>query len=96
MEKLNSEKKITLSEFWKSKTPMAIHCNTKEKARTLLNAFDKLGKKWRNGDSYLEIDYYSLRYGNTCYSNGNRFDGISWYKLNCYTIYEFEEVDLDN
>ena len=87
---------ITLEEFWKSERKIAIHCNTKEKAKKLLNAFDKMCKKWRNGDSYLENDYYSLKYENTCYSNDNRFDGISWYRLNCYTIYEFEDVDLDN
>lgn len=90
------KKKITLKAFFESKKYLAIHCDTKEKAEKLLKAFDKLGKKWRNGDSYLGINYYGLRHKNTCYSNDNRFDGISWYKLNGYTIYEFDEVDLEN
>ena len=91
--------KIKLTEFWNSKENLAIHCNTKEKANELLKAFDKLGKKWSNGMSYLDVDYYTLDYGlyyrNTCYSNHNKFNGYSNYKSHDYTIYEFEDVDLD-
>lgn len=47
-------KKITLSEFFKNDEKLAIHCDTEEKANLLLKAFDKMGKKWFAGNSYLE------------------------------------------
>ncbi len=89
-------KKITLTEFWNSKKTMAVHCNTKEKAKTLLKAFDKLGKKWVSGNRYLDILEYEIYYQYTCYLNDNSY----WDYERCndygYTIYEFEEIDLDN
>ena len=50
--------KITLKEFWESDRDLAIHCNTEEEAKKLLKAFDKLGKKWCEGDSYLDDNHY--------------------------------------
>ncbi len=95
-EEKNSElKKITLSEFWKSKENLAIHCNTKEKAKQLLKAFDKLGKKWFGGDSYLEINCWNKNKENTCYSNINEYSPIDWYKAHDYTIYEFEDINFE-
>ena len=89
-------KKITLTEFWNSIFAMAIHCDTEEKANELLQAFDKLGKKWCDDTSYLSSNEYYFQKDETCYSNENGFDRISWYKSNGYTIYEFDEVDLEN
>ena len=89
-------KKITLSEFWNSKYAMAIHCNTEEKARKLLNVFDKMGKKWRGGYSYLDEFYYDIYHQYTCFSNNGEYCYYEWYNDNGYTIYEFEDVDLDN
>ena len=91
-------KKITLTKFWnnKEKKRMAIHCDTKEKAKTLLNAFDKLGKRWYCGYSYLNIDYYSVYHQDTCYSNNNQYGSYDFYRGSNYKIYEFDEVDLEN
>ena len=88
--------KITLKEFWKSDKSLAIHCNTEEKAKILLKAFDKLGKKWCSGKSYLEQNLWSSYNINTCYNNGNKFCHYDFYKGHDYTIYEFEDVDLEN
>lgn len=88
-------KKITLTEFWNSKNDLAIHCDTEEKAKTLLKAFDKLGKKWAGGNSYLNSDCIIKR-GDVCYSNTNRFCGYEYYRLMGYKIYEFDEVYLEN
>ncbi len=87
--------KIKLSEFWKSKEKLAIHCNTEEKANKLLTAFDKLGKKWLYGNSYLESNYWEYNKKNTCYNNSNQYADIHWYKHNNYKIYEFEDIDFD-
>lgn len=89
-------KKITLTEFWASKEKLAIHCDTEEKANELLQAFHKLGKKWSSDMSYLDCDYYSIYKQNTCYSNDNAYAYYNWYRKNGYTIYEFDEVDLEN
>lgn len=84
--------KITLEEFWNSKEKLAIHCDTEEKANKLLKAFDKLGKKWTSGDSYLAWNCWKGYEKYTCYSNDNGYALINWYKENDYKIYEFEDV----
>lgn len=87
-------KKITLTEFWKkSYKNLAIHCNTEEKAKTLLKAFDKLGKKWSSGSSYLDSNFIN-KLSDYCYSNHNKFCEYEHYRLMGYKIFEFEEVDL--
>ena len=88
--------KITLKEFWESGRDLAIHCDTEEKAKILLKAFDKLGKKWSVGKSYLEQNLWSIYNRQTCYNNENKFCYYNFYKERNYTIYEFEDVDLDN
>lgn len=87
--------KIKLTEFWDSKQALAIHCDTQEKAKTLLKAFDKLGKKWVDGDSYLGDTYYNYFGRITCYTNTGIIGRYNTFKISYYTIYEFDEVDLD-
>lgn len=90
-------KKITLTEFWNSKYAMAIHCNTRQKAKKLLKAFDKLGKVWSGGYSYLNnFGEYEIYHQYTCYTNDGHYCSDEWYNDHGYTIYEFDEVDLDN
>ena len=85
--------KITLAEFWNSKEKIAIYCNTKEEAKKLLMAFDKLGKKWCDGDSYLDDDCYRR---DACYDNNCEHSYYGYYKAAKYKIYEFADVDLEN
>lgn len=85
--------KITLKEFWESDRDLAIHCNTEEKAKKLLKAFDKLGKKWCDGDSYLADDCYRR---DVCYDNNCEHSYYDSYKKCNYAVYEFEDVDLEN
>ncbi len=87
-------KKITLKEFWNSKEKLAIHCDTEEKAEKLLNAFDKLGKKWVNSDRYIDVNHWEIDKEKTCYCNEGYCSPIDWYKENDHKIYEFEDVDL--
>ena len=94
-EKSSKLKKITLSEFWNSKEKLAIHCNTKEKAKQLLAAFDKLGKKWWTGESYLLENDWKCYEEESCYSNKGTYTKKSDFELMNYIIYEFEDVDLE-
>ena len=96
MEKLNSKKEIKLTEFWNNTNILYIHCNTRQKATTLLNAFNKLGKTWSGGCSYLKRDNYDDEESKTCYSNRGMYCGYEECKGGNYTIYEFDEVDLKN
>lgn len=90
------KKKITLKAFFKSRRALAIHCNTEEKANQLLRAFDKMGKTWVSGKSYLSENYYRNYKQNICYTNDRAYAYCNWCKKNDYKIFEFDEVDLDN
>lgn len=95
---IDTKKKLTLTEFWdnKGKQPLAIHCDTEEKANKLLKSFDALGKTWNDGDSYLLTNMYGFYKDKTCYSNEGGYNRCISYKTRLYKIYEFEEVDLDS
>lgn len=85
--------KITLSEVL-SMNPhfTAIHCDTEEKANELLIVFNKLGKKWINGESYLADNYWRFETTETCYGLDGSSGISKWYD----NVYEFDEVDLNN
>ena len=90
------EKKITLKEFFESKEELCIHCDTEEKANTLLKAFHKMGKKWCGGKSYLKDNLWRAERENTVYYNKGTYGDTDYSKKHNYTIYEFEEVDLQD
>ena len=90
------KKKITLKAFFESRRALTIHCDTEEKANRLLKAFDKLGKTWCSGISYLSKNNYSSYKQEMCYTNNCCYASYDWCKRKCYKIYEFEDVDLEN
>lgn len=83
--------KITLKDFFESKK-IAIHCDTEEKAQKLCEAFDKMGKKWRLGQSYLEDNAWRKYKKDTCYTNDGFFYETSWLLFDDFKIYEFDDV----
>ena len=87
--------KITLEEFFESDNNLAIHCDTEEKAQKLCEAFDRLGKAWVTGTSYLENNYW-LKYGkDACYTNSKMACNKEYLLNEHFGIYEFEDVILD-
>lgn len=88
--------KLTLTQFWNCEKELAIHCNTEEKANRLLKAFDRLGKKWSSGDSYLDDDYYHVNMQDTCYTNISMYCDKEYLEKSGCRVYEFEDIDLDN
>ena len=92
----NKNTKITLSDFFNAKEILVIHCDTEEKAKQLLEAFDRLGKEWSNGESYLEVTNWSMAEKETCYDNKGLYSSYKIYKENDFNIYEFENGDLNN
>lgn len=88
--------KITLSEFWKSKKELAIHCKTEDEAKELLKAFDKAGKKWCSGKKYTDHTNWENYKNKTHYFNDGCFESTMYVKDNNVIVYEFNEVDLNN
>lgn len=89
-------KKITLSEFFKNDEKLAILCDTEEKANLLLKAFDKMGKRWRSNQSYLEENNWRGFKEKTCYENDGTYCCKEFYLGTSYIVYEFEEVILED
>jgi hypothetical protein len=87
-------KKITLKEFFESKQELAIHCDTEEKAKKLLSAFDKMGRKWRSGESYAEITNWEDYKEETLYYNDGCYADLDYGTEHNHDVYEFENVDL--
>lgn len=96
-EEEEKNKKITLKEFFENDEKLAIHCNTKEKAQKLCEAFNKMGKKWSGaGDkSYLKSNYWQFYEEETCYSNKGRFCNKGFYLNKNCKVYEFEDVKIE-
>lgn len=89
--------KITIKEFWETDEELVIHCNTKEQAITLLTEFDKLGKRWFSGESYLNYNFYTEYTTDIYYSNHNTFSyrKNNWSHKKNVKFYEFEDIVLN-
>lgn len=83
---------ITLEKFFDSKEKLAIHCDNLSYANILLKYFNKLGKKWNDGKSYLEDNQWDKYKSDTCYSNDGTYTSKDSYE---YKVYGFEEVILE-
>lgn len=86
---LYKNKKITLTEFLNSGDKLAIHCDTREKAEKFIKQF-KIIDKWGNFKNYYKV--YEEK---TCYCNDYQYGDLEYFIENNYTIYEFEDVDLE-
>lgn len=86
---------ITLQQFFESDTALAIHCDTRGKAKKLCEAFDKLGKKWSDGKSYLKYNYWNKLQKETCYTNCLTYSDKQWYLDIGFKVYEFEDIIFD-
>lgn len=88
--------KITLEEFFESDNNLAIQCDTEEKAQKLCEAFDRLGKEWCNGTSYLENNHWRDYGKDACYTNSKMSCDKEFLLNEHFGIYEFEDVILDD
>jgi len=87
---------MTIKEFFESKDKLAIHCNTEEKAKKLLGAFDKAGHRWVTGDCYIADTAWGIYEEETCYNNTGCYGSTNYFKECHYTIFEFEEIELED
>ena len=90
--KLQPNKKITLKEFFESKQELAIHCETEEEAKTLLSAFDKMGKKWSTGNRYTEFNNWNNYGQKTIYYNDGTYGNLN--HIGERMVYKFKNIEL--
>lgn len=81
-------KKINIYDFYKSEETIFIRCDTFQQACILCDQFNKDGKKWVGGSSYLEHVYFSKPA--TYYSNKGNYNLYVLFNK----VYSFEEVDF--
>lgn len=81
-------KKINIYDFYKSNKELLIKCDTFQQACILCDQFNKDGKKWSGGFSYLDL--VSFEKSPTYYSN----KGFHYSVPLGLTTYSFEEVDF--
>ena len=88
-----SNYKTTLDEFFDKSQNKFIHCNSEQKAKILLCAFDKAGKKWTTGYSYKDLKYFYNCTKEIYYSNDGMYTyGSAITKED--SVFEFEDVNI--
>ena len=90
-----SRYKITIDEFFASYKLLAIATPTEEQAKILCRVFDKMGKKWLFGKSYLEETNWSDKKEETAYSNHGNHGSSKFYLKEGAPVYSFDEVDIE-
>ena len=80
----------------------AVHCDTEEKAKSLLKNLGEHGVRWCSGDGVLFLHYWEVYGSKTCYAldDDDGFSELSYsnydlLKEEDYKIIEFEEL-LEN
>lgn len=75
---------------------IAVQCETKEQAKALLKWLHFKGKRWSNGESYLEVNYWNKFKDNTCYEiHEGTYEEIDFCKEENIPVISFAEaIDL--
>jgi len=70
-------------------------CDTEEKSRELLAWADSRGLKWTEGETYLELSYYTRYLNEICYYLYNgQCNASIWFKDKGFEILNYEDVLL--
>lgn len=74
---------------------VCMHCSTVEEAYTFLSFLDSIGRKWCNGQDYLENMRYEEYLEDTVYYfNNGTFSDIGYAHEQHYNVLEFADFDL--
>ena len=84
---------LTLNEFLNNIDDLCISCPTYEAAVALCMAFQKRGKRWRSGSSYIQNPSFRWYEENTVYSNKGSYADTSFACSHGYTIYKLNEIN---
>lgn len=88
-------KRLNIKQFFEIRANFAIHCDTEEKAKKLLKAFDKTGRRWPSGQRYTNCTAWGNHKEETCYGNTGGCDSVEFCREYGYIVFEFEEIELD-
>lgn len=73
-----------------------MHCKTEEEANIFCKYLHSLGKRWSNGSSYLNENYYKVFHSETCYDfEYDCYDNIEYFIESECTILEFSDFEWD-
>lgn len=88
---------MTIKEFFESKSALAIHCNTEEKAKKLVKAFNKAGRRWASGEPYINTAWEIYK-DETCYTNDGCYGDAEYFREDepSRTILEFDEIEFED
>lgn len=71
-----------------------MHCDTREKAILFTTYLHNHGKRWINGDSYLNNENWAMHKPDTCYRFViGRAAGLKFYQDHGLRILEFDHFD---
>lgn len=85
--------KITLSEFWAREERLAIYCESELQVKCLCKTMLKRGfKNKKKNEVFIEYARYVLNDKHCICTAINQANG----KLDCKTVYNFDEVDLEH
>lgn len=85
---------MTIKQFFKSKEKLAIHCNSEDKAKALLKAFDKAGYKWCDESRYTDTTCWYYYKEEICYGNNRTCADRERYQDSDFKILEFEDIEI--
>ena len=89
-------KRLNIKQFFETRANFGIHCDSREKATKLLEAFGKTGRRWPSGESYSKhTAWETWENHETCYGNTGKCGSIKSFKEDGYIVFEFEEIELD-
>lgn len=89
---------ITIEQFFGTRANFGIHCDSREKATKLLEAFDKTGRRWLSGERYTKYtawETWENHKEETCYCNTGYCGSVKFCREDGYIVFEFEEIELD-
>ena len=86
---------MTIKEFFSNRN-FAVHCDSEEKAKKLLKAFDEAGYRWASGYSYTEYTCWTTYKEETCYIADRCFGSVEYCKEYDYTVLEFDEIEFED
>lgn len=72
----------------------AMHCKTAKEAKDFCNYLHSIGKKWRDGKSYIKFTHYDMYESEITYHfNDGTYADVGYSAENNYTILEFSDFD---
>ena len=70
---------------------IAVHCKTEEEAKDFCKKMHEQGMKWKNGNSYIEEQYYDVYQEKMCYYADGEYSDLDYAKEKSYIVLEWSD-----